>query len=126
MRCQLIGGQILVCVNLHRYPVLLAGLRMSSPHYSTRATNRHVSRESNFRRHGESQLDRRSFGESCLGIKENSATGQILSETWNSSSIEVDRYWQMHFKTLRQPALQTIRFGAHGGVLQIQLLDRCN
>jgi hypothetical protein len=51
------------------------------------------------------------------GVEENSTATQILRETGNGSSIEVNGQWQMHFETLSAAAFQTIGIGAHIRIL---------
>ncbi len=122
----LIGGQVLVGIELHRVPVSLAGLGndRGAQHPPT-TPHRHAFRQRDFRWHGKSQFHDRPFGERRLGVKENSTTTQRLRKTRHSPSLEMNRQRQVHFETLRAASFytmfKTMRVCAHPSSFPIQL-----
>ena len=113
----LIGGQVLVGIELHGDPASLTGLGSGGAQHPPATSNRHVFRQRDFRWHGKSQFHDRPFRERRLDVKENSAATQRLGKSGHSPSLEVNRQRQVHFETLRASSFYTtfkaIRICAH-------------
>src|SRR5450759_1678558 len=113
LRDWLVGGQVLVGIELHGDSASLTGLGSQGAQHPPTAPNRHVFPQGDFRWHGKSQFHDRPFRERRLGVEENSTATQVLGKTGRSPSIEVNRQRQVHFETLRASAFKTIRICAH-------------
>jgi len=101
----LVGGQVLIGIELHGDPGSLTSLGMTGgAQHPPTTPNRHVFPQSDFRGHGKSQFHDRPFRERRLGVKENSTAAQVLSKSGHSPSLEVNRQRQVQFETLRAPA----------------------
>src|ERR1019366_10087195 len=109
----LVGGQVLVGIELRGDPTSLTGLRSRGPQHPPPAPNRHVLRQSDFRGHGESQFHHRSFRRRRLRVKENSTATQVQGKSGHSPSIKVNRQRQVHFEKPRASPFQTIGICAH-------------
>ena len=81
----------MVRVKLDGNPILLPALRSRSAYDSPTTPDRHIFSQCDFRGHGESYFDCGPFRQRLLGVKENSATTQILGKPRRSLSIEMNR-----------------------------------
>jgi hypothetical protein len=117
LRDRTILRQVLVRIELHGNPPLLAALRIRGPQNAAAAAHGHTFPQRDFRGHGKSQVDHRPFGQSRFSVKKYSTPAQILYEPWHTPPLELSRHGHMHRETLRSTTLQTIQFCLHRFIL---------
>jgi hypothetical protein len=98
---------------MDRGPILLAGPASQAAKHTSAATYPHALGQRDFRGHGEGHFHRSAFRERSLGIEEDPAGTDILSETSYGSVLNLNRDRQVDLESLTGATFHPNRLCTH-------------